>query len=106
MAGFSPVFFTIRFMEFINIGPVYIRGWAEGALGWGGWRQKLKQTVDYTVCVLFLFVYKRLPPPTPPPRPSCPPPNIHWLNINEFHQKIVKKLAKTSHYLLVRLVVQ
>ena len=33
MAGFCQ-FFTIFFMEFINIGPVYIRGWAGGA--WGG----------------------------------------------------------------------
>ena len=24
-------------MEFINIGPVYIRGWVGGARGWGGW---------------------------------------------------------------------
>ena len=24
------------FMEFINIGPVYIRGWAGGTQGWGG----------------------------------------------------------------------
>ena len=28
-------------MEFINIGSVYIRGWAGGAQGWGGWWQKL-----------------------------------------------------------------
>ena len=32
MAGFRQ-FFTI-FMDFINIGPVYIRGWVGGA--WGG----------------------------------------------------------------------
>ena len=35
MAGFSQ-FFMILFMEFINIGPVYVRGWARGARGWGG----------------------------------------------------------------------
>ena len=32
MAGFRQ--FLQFFMEFINIGPVYIRGWAGGA--WGG----------------------------------------------------------------------
>ena len=36
MPGFRQ-FFTIFLMEFINIGPVYIRGWAGGARGWGGW---------------------------------------------------------------------
>ena len=35
MAGFRQ-FFTIFLMEFIIIGPVYIRGWAGGARGWGG----------------------------------------------------------------------
>ena len=30
-------------MEFITIGPVYIRGWSGGALRWGGWWKKLKQ---------------------------------------------------------------
>ena len=42
MAGFRQ-FFIIFFKEFINIGPVYIRGWAGGARGWSGWWQKLKQ---------------------------------------------------------------
>ena len=42
MAGFRQ-FFTIFLMEFINIGPVYIRGWIKGVLGWGGWWQKLNQ---------------------------------------------------------------
>ena len=32
MAGFRQ-FFTIFLMEFINIGPVYIRGWVGGAGG-------------------------------------------------------------------------
>ena len=32
MAGFRQ-FFTIFFMEFINIEPVYIRGWVGGARG-------------------------------------------------------------------------
>ena len=35
MAGFHQ-FFTIFLMEFINIGPVYIRGWVGEARGWGG----------------------------------------------------------------------
>ena len=55
---------------------------------------------------LISSLIKLLPPPTPPPRPSRPPPNIHWPNVNEFYQKNRKKLAKTSHCLLVRLVVQ
>ena len=59
----------------------------------------------YSLCLISSLI-KLLPLPTPPPRPSRPPPNIHWPNINEFHQKNRKKLAKTSHCLLVRLVVQ
>ena len=59
----------------------------------------------YYLCLLS-FLFKLLPPPTPPSRPSCPSPNIHWPNINEFHEKNRKKLVKISHYLLVRLVVQ
>ena len=62
----------------------------------------------YYLCLLS-SLFKLLPPLTLSPLPSCPPPNIHWPNINEFHEKIVKnrqKLAKTSHCLLVRLVVQ
>ena len=47
MAGFRQ-FFTIFLMEFINIGPVYIRGWAGGARGWGGWWQKLNQRRNKT----------------------------------------------------------
>ena len=43
----------------------------------------------YYLC-LFSSLIKLLPPPTPPPHPSRLPPNIHWPNINEFHQKIVK----------------
>ena len=52
MAGFHQ-FFTIFFMEFINIGPLYIRGWAKGARGWGGWWQKLKQRRNKTQIVEF-----------------------------------------------------
>ena len=36
----------------------------------------------YYLCLLSSLI-KLLPPPTPPP-------NIHWPNINEFHEKIVK----------------
>ena len=39
MADFHQ-FLMIVFMEFINIGPGYIRGWVGGMRGW--W-QKLKQ---------------------------------------------------------------
>ena len=52
MAGFRQ-FFTIFLMEFINIGPVYIRGWAGGARGWGGWWQKLNQRRNKTQRVEF-----------------------------------------------------
>ena len=43
----------------------------------------------YYLC-LISYLFKLLPPPTPPPCPSHPPPNIHWPNINEFHEKIIK----------------
>ena len=43
----------------------------------------------YYLCLLSSLI-KLLPPPTPPPSASRPPPNIHWPNINEFHQKIIK----------------
>ena len=52
MAGFRQ-FFTIFLMEFINIGPVYIRGWAGGAQGWGGWWQKFNQRRKKTQIVEF-----------------------------------------------------
>ena len=42
MAGFRQ-FFTIFFMEFINIGPVYIRGWVGGAQGVGGGKSLIKE---------------------------------------------------------------
>ena len=60
----------------------------------------------YYLCLLSSLI-KLLPPPTPPPCPTHPPPNIHWpANINEFLEINHKKLAETSHYLLVSLVVQ
>ena len=50
MAGwFSAVFYDFL-MEFINVGPVYIRGWARG---WGGWWQKLNQRRKKTQIVEF-----------------------------------------------------
>ena len=52
MAGFRQ-FLTIFLMEFINIGPVYIRGWVGGARGWGGWWQKLNQRRNKTQIVEF-----------------------------------------------------
>ena len=43
MAGFCQ-FFTIFLMEFINIGPVYIRGWVGGARGEvGGGKSLIKE---------------------------------------------------------------
>ena len=44
MAGFHQIF-MIFLMEFIKIGPVYIRGWAGGARGCGGWWQKLRVAI-------------------------------------------------------------
>ena len=40
----------------------------------------------YYLCLLSSLI-KLLPRPTPLPRPARPLPNIHWPNINEFHQK-------------------
>jgi len=43
MAGFRQ-FFMIFLMEFINIGPVYIRGWVGGARGGvGGGKSLIKE---------------------------------------------------------------
>ena len=52
MAGFRQIFMTF-FMEFINIGPVYIRGWVGGVQGWGEWWQKLNQRRKKTQIVEF-----------------------------------------------------
>ena len=47
MAGFRQ-FFTIFVMEFINIGPVYIRGWAGGARGGvGGGKSLIKEEIRH-----------------------------------------------------------
>ena len=40
-------------MEFINIGPVYIRRWVGGVRGWGRWWQKLNQRRNKTQIVEF-----------------------------------------------------
>ena len=51
MTGFRQF---LRFlMEFINIGPVYIRGWVGEARGQGGWWQKLNQRRNKTQIVEF-----------------------------------------------------
>ena len=52
MADFCQ-FLTIFFMEFINIGPAYIREWVGGERGWGGWWKKLKQRSKMTQIVEF-----------------------------------------------------
>ena len=45
---------------------------------------------------LLSSLFKLLPPPTPPPHPSHPPPNIQLPNINEFHEKIIKNWRKLA----------
>ena len=40
-------------MKIITIGPVYIRGWAEGIQGWIGCWQKLKQRSKKTQIIEF-----------------------------------------------------
>ena len=63
MAGFRQ-FSTIFLMEFINIGPVYIRGWEGGARKWGGWWQKLiqrrnkTQRVEFRVAMTYTCTHK------------------------------------------------
>ena len=52
MTGFRQ-FFMIFLMEFITIGPVYIRGWVGGVREWGGWWQKLNQRRKKTQIVEF-----------------------------------------------------
>ena len=45
MPGFRQ-FLTIFLMEFINIGPVYIRGWGEGrGGGMGGGKSLIKEEI-------------------------------------------------------------
>ena len=46
-------------MEFINIGPVYIRGWVGGAREWVGWWQKLNQRRKKTQIVGFRVAMMR-----------------------------------------------
>ena len=47
------------------------------------------------LCLLSSLI-KLLPPPTPPPHPSCPPPNIHWPNIMTSIKKIEKSWRKPA----------
>ena len=61
--GFS-ILFDDLFMEFVNIGPAYIRGWVGGALGWGGWWQKLKQRSKMTQIVEFRLAMTCIHVPT------------------------------------------
>ena len=49
-------FLIIFFIEFINIGLVYIRRWVRGLWGWGGWWQKLKQRSKMAQMVEFWVV--------------------------------------------------
>ena len=49
----------------------------------------------YYLCLIY-SLFKLLPPPIPPPRPSHPPPNIHWPNINKFHEKKRKNCRKPA----------
>ena len=61
MAGFRQ-FFTIFFMEFINIGPVYIRGWVGGTRGGGlekfNQRKKKTQVVEFRVAMKCTCTHK------------------------------------------------
>ena len=57
---FSPVFYDFL-MEFINIGPVYIRGWAGGARGW--WktlnqRRNKTQRIEFRVAMTCTYTHK------------------------------------------------
>ena len=63
MAGFRQ-FLTIFLMEFINIGPVYIRGWVGGERG-VGWvvakayqRRKKTQIVEFRVAMMCTCTHK------------------------------------------------
>ena len=76
MAGFRQ-FLTIFLMEFINIGPVYIRGWVEGVRGWGGWwqnhnqRRKKTQIVEFRVAMTCTCTHKGPIYFTTRPRQTC-----------------------------------
>ena len=61
MAGwFSPVFDDF-FMEFINIGPVYIKGWTGGcggSVGGGKQKSKMTQIVEFRVAMTCTCTHK------------------------------------------------
>ena len=46
--------------------------------------------------VSFASLFQPLPPSIPPSCPSRTPPYMHWPNINEFHEKIVKNQQKSA----------
>ena len=62
MAGFH-YFFTIFFMEFINIGPVYISAWVGGAWGRvdGGKsliKEEIRHIVEFRVAMMCTCTHK------------------------------------------------
>ena len=94
-------------MEFIYIGPVYIRRWAGGVRGWGGLWQKLKQRrkktqiVEFTVAMTCTCTHKDQYSTTRPrqmctdsgshirsPKPSWSPP------LAPFHQSWIYMVGK------------
>ena len=62
----------------------------------------------YVILLLCFSIFHHPPHPRNSPTPAAlpPTPHIQWHNINEFHEKYRQKLAKISHYLFTRLVVQ
>ena len=106
MAGFHQ-FFTIFLMDFIYIGPVYIREWVGGARGWGGRWQKLNQRrkktqiVEFRVAMMCTCTHKGLYSLTRPrqtctdsgshirsPQPTWSPP------LAPFHQSWIYMVGK------------
>ena len=100
-------FFMIFLMEFINIGPVYIRGWAGGAWGWSGWWQKLNQRrkktqiVEFRVAMTCICTHKG-PISTTRPRQTCTDSGSHikspqptWSPpLAPFHQSWIYMVSK------------
>ena len=106
MADFRQ-FLTIFLLEFINIGPVYIRGWAGGARGWGGWWQKLNQRRNKTQRVEFRVAMTCHAPTkgqysTTRPRQTCTDSGSHvrsqqptwWPPLAPFHQSWIYMVGK------------
>ena len=106
MADFHQ-FLTIFLLEFINIGPVYIRGWVGGARGWGGWWQKLKQRRNKTQRVEFRVAMTctcttKGQYSTTRPRQTCTDSGSHirspqptwWPPLAPFHQSWIYMVGK------------